>query len=102
MARAEGWYVGLRAQDAVPAIGDVLDSSCCWCDDCNGATEHDGTCAVRLDREMTDAEILIALTTATQYGASVVVVTGRQGHRGCAVQDDGEILIADATVIALI
>ena len=102
MAEAGGWYVGLRAQDAVLAIGDVLGSSRCWCDDCNGATEHDGTCAVRLDREMTDAEILTALTLATKYGASVAVVTGRQGHRGCGVQDDGEILIADATVISLI
>ena len=107
-------YIGIRhlAEDEKYEIGDICRNSYDWDyeNDCSSydtnEVELSGTCAVdtRIDLDWDDEEdieskLMEALEASDQYFGSIAIIGGNVMEYGA---DDGEIIIEDATVIALI
>lgn len=107
-------YIGIRhlAEDEKYEIGDICRNSYDWDyeNDCSSydtnEVELSGTCAVdtRIDLYLDDEEdieskLMEALEASDQYFGSIAIIGGNGMEYGA---DDGEIIIEDATVIALI
>jgi hypothetical protein len=87
--------------------GAVLSNSRCYCDECDGETEHDGTSVVEIKEHSYTGEwqIAQALEDAEQYrrpGRTLVLVAAKSyGETGCQY-DAGEQLLRDPQVVAVI
>lgn len=107
-------YIGIRhlAEDEEYEIGDICRNSYDWDydNDCSSydtnEVELNGTCAVdtRIDLDWDDEEeveskLREALEASDQYFGSIAIIGGSKMEYGA---DDGEIIIENATVIALI
>lgn len=107
-------YIGIRhlAEDEEYEIGDICRNSYDWDyeNDCSSyntnEVELNGTCAVdtRIDLDWDDEEeveskLREAVEVSDQYIGSIAIIGGNRMEYGA---DDGEIIIENATVIALI
>lgn len=85
-------YIGIRIQENEFTEGEILDNSFVWVDGECTDEELDGTCAINLD----DAKL--ALENG-YYGEHVAIVAGDHREWG---QDEGEVIIREATVIEVL
>lgn len=82
-------YVGVRVQEPEFVLGPVNHRSHVWVDGEETAAELPGLCACKLDR----------LGINDYFGDHIAIVCGNEAEYG---EDDGEIIIRDAEVVAII
>lgn len=89
-----------RDDVAAPIVGDILPASSVWID--GNPTDDDlgGTSAIQIWSESGNDITLdrAAKMLGDYWGRYVVVIGGEQGQYG---QDDGEIIVRNATVLAV-
>lgn len=87
-------YIGIRVQDdayGMQAGQKVEHNSLVWIDGEETDEELDGVCAVNAD--------VISQIDATYYGDTVVVLGSQRAEYG---EDEGEIIMQDAVVLAVV
>jgi hypothetical protein len=95
-------YYGLRAiqpEHNKASIGDELEPSNDWDteNDCSSSKKLSGTCCIEIDPDDYD-DIEYSLGLVSKYsGDQIVVIAGFSCEHG---NDDGEIIIAGAVVVA--
>lgn len=82
-------FVGVRVQEPEFEIGTIDHISHVWDNGDDTGIELDGICACRINR----------LGANHYYGDHVAIICGNEGEYG---EDDGEIIIRDATVVKVI
>lgn len=104
-------YLGLRATrpDEKYKVGDYARNSYDWDfqNDCSSDTELDGTCTVSVDNSfLSDAADLIMRIESTLPGVEQYYYKGHivllGGHSESKGDDDGESVIQNARVLAII
>lgn len=99
-----GWSIGLRIESACK-VGQTLPASRIWDDGVVTGDLLDGTSAIRIrttsmdDSPVTAESVAAALATMSIYdGSHLVLLAGEPEGYG---EDDGEIIIGEAEVMAV-
>lgn len=82
-------YVGVRVQEQEFEVGEINHLSHIWDNGDDTGVELDGICACKIDR----------LGVNNYFGDHVAIICGNDAEYG---EDDGEIIIRDATVVKVI
>ena len=83
-------YIGVRVQEDVFVLGEMLNNSFAWVDGEMTEEELNGTCAVKID----EAEL-----AKGYFGDHVAIIGGDSAEYG---QDLGEIIIRNAEVLEIV
>ena len=82
-------YIGVRVQEQEFELGEIDHVSHIWDNNDDTGVELDGICACKLDR----------LGANNYFGDHVAIICGDEAEYG---EDDGELIIRDPKVVAII
>ena len=95
-------YGDVKDDRTIYQVGDTLPASYVWVDGDNTDEQLDGTSGlwVRSGADLASAlEIARKVYSAGSPKAQVLLISGYEGHDG---EDDGEVIIKDAQVVAVL
>ena len=90
-------YIGIRTQEQSFELGEMTHNSKVWDDGDETDIELDGVCCTSLSK-LADIKSY-QLRQVTYYGEHIAIIAGDRAEYG---EDLGELIIADATVVAII
>ena len=94
-------YIGVRTQEAAFKLGETDHVSSVWVDGEETSEELDGICCTKLDSPAIVAHCDEGMSSqyGTYYGCHIAIIAGNEASYG---EDEGELIIRDATVIKII
>lgn len=92
-------YIGIRVQTEVFEIGEIDHVSHVWVDGIETEEELDGICVIDYKAIDRVCKGMQSLGCGGYYGDHVAIIAGNHATYG---EDDGEIIISDPAVVAVL